>query len=203
MNKLILASSSPRRRFLLESIGYYPDQIIKPDIDKQPLKKELPIKLAERLAIAKAVKVSDSYKEAMVLAVDTVIARGRMVIPKPKDKTEAAQSLRLLSGRRHVVYTGICVIKMGKKISKVVQTKLKFKLLTDEEVCFFAESCEWKNKSSTYELQGIAGAYISWINGHPSNVIGLPVHEVYKILSGLGLKQRLLNRAVDKYEKRF
>ena len=97
----------------------------------------------------------------------------------------------MLSGRRHVVYTGICIIKGEKCIKKVVQTKLKFKLLTNQEIDNLVKSNEWKDKSGGYALQGMAGAYISWISGHPSNVIGLPVHETYKILNGIGLKQNI------------
>jgi septum formation protein len=190
MNKLILASSSPRRKFLLESIGYYPDEIVAPKIDEQPHKKELPVRLAERLAVEKALKVAQDHPHDFILAADTIVARGRLIIPKPKDEEEARLFLTLLSGRRHTVYTGICVIKGDKKVHKVVQTKLKFKLLTDEEILYLLKSNEWQDKSGGYALQGIAGAYISWINGHPSNVIGLPTHDTYKILSGLGLKQR-------------
>ncbi|WPX97283.1 Maf family protein [Candidatus Bandiella euplotis] len=192
MNRLVLASSSPRRRILLESIGYRPDIIISPDIDESPNKKELPCKLAQRLASEKASIVAKNYPTDIVLAADTIVARGRMVIPKPQDEKQAHLFLKLLSGRRHTVYTGICVTKGEKIVCKVVQTKLKFKLLTENEIRYLLDSNEWKDKSGGYALQGVAGAYITWINGHPSNVIGLPVHETYKILSGLGLKQKTL-----------
>ncbi len=192
MNRLILASSSPRRKFLLESIGYYPNKIVHPLIDEKPYKKELPVKLAGRLAMGKASKIAHDYPDDIILAADTVVARGRLIIPKPEDECEATRFLKLLSGRRHTVYTGICAIKGNRNIHKTVQTKLKFKLLTDEEIKCIIRSNEWKDKSGGYALQGVAGVYIVWINGHPSNVIGLPVHEVYKILNGLGLEQNIL-----------
>jgi septum formation protein len=190
MSKLILASSSPRRKHLLESIGYYPDSIVAPEIDEQPHKKEAPIRLAERLAAEKAIKVAEDYPQDVIIAADTIVARGRLIIPKPQDIGEAHKFLSLLSGRRHTVYTGVCVIKGDKKVCAVVQTKLKFKLLTEEEIQYLLDSNEWRDKSGGYGLQGIAGAYIAWINGHPSNVIGLPVHETYKILTGLGFKRK-------------
>lgn len=191
MYKFILASSSPRRISLLKSIGYTPDKIVPANIDETPMAKELPAKLAERLALEKASKVHEQFPESLILGADTIVARGRLIIPKPKDAIEAHKYLKLLSGRRHVVYTGICIINGDKYLKKVVQTKLKFKLLTNQEIDNLIISNEWKDKSGGYALQGVAGAYISWISGHPSNVIGLPVHETYKILSGIGLKQTI------------
>jgi septum formation protein len=191
MYKFVLASSSPRRIDLLKSIGYEPDKIVPANIDETPKIRELPAKLAERLALEKAVKIHEQFPDSIILGADTIVARGRLIIPKPKDEIEAIKYLKLLSGRRHVVYTGICIIKGEKCIKKVVQTKLKFKLLTNQEIDNLVKSNEWKDKSGGYALQGMAGAYISWISGHPSNVIGLPVHETYKILSGIGLKQNI------------
>ena len=191
MYKLILASSSPRRLSLLKNIGYTPDKIVPANIDETPKAKELPAKLAERLAVEKASKIHEQFPESLVLGADTVVARGRLIIPKPKDEIEALKSLKLLSGRRHIVYTAVCVINGKQCLKKVVQTKLKFKLLTNQEIDNLIISNEWKDKSGGYALQGVAGAYISWISGHPSNVIGLPVHETYKILSGIGLKQTI------------
>ena len=191
MYKFILASSSPRRISLLKSIGYTPDKIVPANIDETPMAKELPAKLAERLALEKASKVHEQFPESLILGADTIVARGRLIIPKPKDEIEALKYLKLLSGRRHVVYTGICIINGDKYLKKVVQTKLKFKLLTNQEIDNSIISNEWKDKSGGYALQGVAGAYISWISGHPSNVIGLPLHETYKILSGIGLKQTI------------
>ena len=193
MNRLILASSSPRRKSLLESIGYHPYKIVVPNIDEEPFKKELPVQLVERLAIDKATKIAEDYPDDIVLAADTVKARGRLIISKPKDKPEAVKFLKMLSGRRHTVYTGVCVAKGEKRVCKIVQTKVKMKLLTDEEIKCLIQSNEWRDKAGAYALQGVGGAYISWINGSSSNVRGLPVHEVYKILNGLGLKQRGLD----------
>ena len=192
MSRLILASSSPRRKFLLESIGYNPYKIVGPRINEIPYKKELPVKLVERLAINKALEVAKDYPNDIVLAADTVKARGRLIIPKPKEESEAIKFLKLLSGRRHTIYTGVCIVKGERKICKTVQTKAKLKLLTDDEIKCLVQSNEWKDKSGGYALQGVGGAYISWINGSPSNAIGLPVHEVYKILNGLGLKQKII-----------
>jgi septum formation protein len=189
MYNFILASSSPRRISLLNNIGYYPDKIISADIDETPNKKELPKEYAKRMAFEKASKIHKQFSESLILAADTVVSRGRLILTKPKDKDDAHRIFKLLSGRRHSVFTGICIIKENKIITKVVETKLKFKLLTNKEIQNLINSNEWQDKSGGYALQGFASAYISWINGHPSNVIGLPVHETYKILNGLGLKQ--------------
>ncbi|MSO14235.1 Maf family protein [Rickettsiales endosymbiont of Trichoplax sp. H2] len=189
MYKFILASSSPRRISLLNNIGYNPDKIISADIDETPNKKELPKEYAKRMAFEKASKIHKQFSESLILGADTVVSRGRSILTKPKDKDDAHRIFKLLSGRRHSVFTGICIIKENKVITKVVETKLKFKLLTNMEIQNLIDSNEWQDKSGGYALQGFASAYISWINGHPSNVIGLPVHEAYKILNGLGLKQ--------------
>ena len=189
MYKFILASSSPRRISLLNNIGYNPDKIISADIDETPNKKELPKEYAKRMAFEKASKIHKQFSESLILGADTVVSRGRLILTKPKDKDDAHRIFKLLSGRRHSVFTGICIIKENKIITKVVETKLKFKLLTNKEIQNLIDSNEWQDKSGGYALQGFASAYISWINGHPSNVIGLPVHETYKILNGLGLKQ--------------
>ena len=192
MYNFILASSSPRRISLLNNIGYNPDKIISADIDETPNKKELPKEYAKRMAFEKASKIHKQFSESLILGADTVVSRGRLILTKPKDKHDAHRIFKLLSGRRHSVFTGICIIKENKIITKVVETKLKFKLLTNEEIQNLIDSNEWQDKSGGYALQGFASAYISWINGHPSNVIGLPVHETYKILNGLGLKQNTM-----------
>ena len=196
MYNFILASSSPRRLSLLKNIGYKPDNIISANIDETPNIRELPKKYAQRMAFEKASKIYKQFPKSLILGADTVVARGRLILTKPKDIDDAYKTFKLLSGRRHSVFTGVCVIKENKVITKVVETKLKFKLLTNEETENLVKSNEWQDKSGGYALQGFAGAYISWINGHPSNVIGLPVHETYKILNGLGLNQTVLSAAV-------
>ncbi|MFQ3307523.1 MAG: septum formation protein [Candidatus Midichloriaceae bacterium] len=189
----ILASSSKRRVDLLHSIGYKPDIVEKPNIDESPLKKESSINLVKRLSNIKANTIAEKFSpNDIILAADTIVERGSSIIPKPKNKIEAKHFLQLLSGRRHRVYTGVCVVNNGKSIHKEVKTIVQFKRMSNEEIDFLVASNEWDGKCGAYGLQGIAGAYISWINGHPSNVIGLPVHETYKILSGLGLKQSIL-----------
>ena len=194
MYNLILASSSRRQIVLLESIGYKPDKIVSVCINEEPRQKELPRKLVERLALEKVGHIREKFPSCLILGTATMVARGRRMFPKPRDKTEACNYLKSLSGRRHTVYTAVCVMKAHESFTKVVETKLKFKLLTNQEINVILESNEWKEMHGGYDLQGVAGAYISWINGHVSNVIGLPVHETYKILSGaIGLKQAVGN----------
>jgi len=190
MDNLILASSSLRRLELLRSIGYKPDQVIHPEVDETPLKKELPNRYVKRIAHKKGLKVSQKFPTSVVISADTIVTRARMIITKPKDIIDAKKILKMLSGRRHLVYTGVCVMNQGNVIETVVETKVKFKLLTDFEIDNLIESEEWRGKAGGYALQGLAGMYIKWIRGHPSNVIGLPVHETYKILSGMGKIQQ-------------
>ena len=128
---LILASASPRRLDLLRQIGIEPDAIIPADIDETPEKNELPRHLAERLAIAKARHVAGQNADAFILSADTVVAVGRRIVGKPDSERDAAKMLKLLSGRRHKVMSGVCVIAPdGHEISKVVTTSVSVKRLT-------------------------------------------------------------------------
>ncbi len=188
----ILASSSPRRKELLKSVGYCPDQFISPDVDETILKKEFPLVAAKRLAELKSKTIAQKFPEAVVLASDTIVARGRTILGKPKDRKEAHHFLELLSGRRHDVFTGISITTGMSTISKVVKTKVKFKRLVGSEIQLLLDANEWSDKSGAYALQGMAAAYITWINGSPSNVIGLPLCETHKMLSGFGVKQKLI-----------
>ena len=191
MNTLILASSSPQRLSLLYNIGYKPDRVTSPCIDKTIRAKELPRDYCKRISLAKALKVSSQFTKSFVLGVCTVMSRGRMILTKPHHIDDAYKLFKLLSGRRHSVFTGICVIKNNKTtIFKIVQTKIKFKVLSYGEIEYLIHSNEWQNQHGCYSFNTISGAFIEWVNGHPSNVIGLPVHETYKILNGVGLKQQ-------------
>ena len=191
MNNFILASSSPQRLSLLYNIGYKPDRVVPPCINKAIHPKELPRDYCKRISLAKSSKVSKQFTKSFVLGVCTVVSRGRMILTKPHHTKDAYKLFNLLSGRRHSVFTGICVIKNNKTtVFKIVQTKIKFKVLSHKEIEYLIHSNEWHNQYRYYSFNTISGAFIEWVNGHPSNVIGLPVHEVYKILNGLGLKQQ-------------
>ncbi len=184
---LVLASSSPRRRDLLARIGAAADRIASPDIDESPLKAEQPRAYALRLAQAKAAAV-DRQAGEVVLAGDTTVALGRRILP-PAD-TEAVQRklLGLISGRRHRCISAICVIGLdGTARTRVVETVVTFKRLTDAEIDAYIASGEGLGKAGGYAIQGRAEALIRNVAGSHSGVIGLPLFETRALLKAAGI----------------
>jgi len=191
--RLILASASPRRLQLLDQIGIAPDEMIPADIDETPHKGEAPRSLATRLAREKAqaaAKVARGKGEegnALVLAADTVVAVGRRILPKPELVDEAAACLRLLSGRAHRVYTGLCLVTVkGGLRQRLVETRVRFKRLSRDDFEAYLATGEWRGKAGGYAIQGKAGAFVQKIIGSPSNIVGLPLHETLNLLNGEG-----------------
>jgi septum formation protein len=185
--KLILASASPRRKDLLQQIGIVPDLIDPADIDESPLKNELPRQYAERIAEQKASAAALKHTSDFVLGADTVVTTGRRILPKAIDDAEVKKYLKLLSGKQHSVLTAICIISPdGKKSARVVTTKVKFKLLTQNEIDAYIKSGEGIGKAGGYAIQGLAGGFVKAINGSYSSVVGLPLFETKNILTGLG-----------------
>ncbi len=181
--RLILASASPRRVELLARIGVVPDAICPADIDETPLKAELPRVYAARISLQKARAIE---AQGLILAADTVVAVGRRILGKPESTAEAEGFLRLLSGRRHRVITGIALRLEDKSWSKQVQTAVRFKPLSEGEIAAYLASKEWQGKAGGYAIQGMASAFIPWINGSYSNVVGLPLAETANLLAGAG-----------------
>ena len=184
---LVLASASPRRIELLAQIGIAPDRIDPADIDETPLKGETPPRLAERLARTKAEAVAARSPGAVVLAADTVVAVGRRFLEKAADEAEAARFLRLLSGRNHRVFTGVAVVADGRTTTRVNETRVAFKTLSDAEIAAYVASGEWRGKAGGYAIQGSAEGLIQWIQGSHSGVMGLPMHETASLLRAFGL----------------
>lgn len=188
---LILASSSPRRLALLRQVGIEPDRIADPKVDEAASPRELPRAYALRLAQAKAAAVPARIdgRGCFILAADTVVACGRRILPKASSEAEAERCLRLLSGRRHRVYTGVCVrAPDGRARSRLVCTVVRFKRLSDEERAEYLASGEWRGKAGGYAIQGRAEAFVASLNGNYSNVVGLPLHDTVNLLRGLGWK---------------
>ena len=190
---LILASASPRRLALLNQIGIDPEHLVPADVDETPEKGELPRKLAVRLADLKAIAAQHKARQAgfadnaLVLGADTVVAVGRRILPKAEMMDEASQCLRLLSGRAHRVYTGITVLTpSGQKRQRLVETRIRFKRLSNKEIEAYLASAEWKGKAGGYAIQGIAGAFVVKLTGSYSGVVGLPLHETAALLAGEG-----------------
>ena len=184
---LVLASASPRRLELLRQIGIVPAAIDPAALEETPLKGELPRDHAERLAAAKAEAVAGRHGGAFVLAADTVVALGRRILPKAEDEAAARRCLALLSGRRHRVLGSVTVIAPdGRRARRLVTTMVKVKHLSAGEVDRYLASGEWRGKAGGYAIQGRAAAFVPWINGSYSNVVGLPLAETAALLTGLG-----------------
>jgi septum formation protein len=184
---LVLASASPRRLELLARIGVVPDRVSPVDLDEAPRKAELPRLLAQRLARAKAQAAHALAPEAIVLAADTVVGVGRRILGKPADVDEARRFLGLLSGRRHRVLTGVCLVRPdGKASERLVTTILAFQRLTDAQIEAYLDSGEWRGVAGGYQIQKHAEVFVRFLSGSHSNVVGLPLFETAQLLRGAG-----------------
>ena len=185
--RLILASASPRRLDLLARIGVIPDSVRPPDVDESPHKAELPRVHAQRLAREKALAVAAKEPDAWVLAADTVVAVGRRILPKVEDEHALRGCMKLLSGRRHRVLTGVALAIPGKPMrERLVETTIAMKRLSDEEIEYYASHGEWRGKAGGYALQGYGEVYVRHIAGSYSNVVGLPLAETRLLLKSAG-----------------
>jgi septum formation protein len=196
--KFVLASGSPRRLALLNQAGIEPDALRPSDMDETPKRGELPRACANRLARLKAeaahnlIRADEELQGAYILAADTVVAVGRRILPKAELIDEAAQCLRLLSGRNHRVHTAICLVTPKEAYrQRLVETRVRFKRLSQEDIEAYLSSGEWRGKAGGYAAQGIAGSFIVKIVGSYTNVVGLPLYEVTALLSGEGYPIRL------------
>jgi septum formation protein len=201
---LVLASASSRRLALLEQVGIEPDALRPASIDETPKKGEPPRTYAQRLARTKAMTVRQRLERepdltgAYVLGADTVVSVSRKIIGKPEYLNEAAAALQTLSGRSHRVFTSVCLITdTGSVKVRTVETRVRFKRLSREEIDAYLASGEWRGKAGGYAIQGIAGAFVQKIVGSYSNVVGLPLIEVVQLLTGEGFPVYFnwLNRA--------
>ncbi|RKD27980.1 septum formation protein [Caminicella sporogenes DSM 14501] len=183
MNKIILASSSPRRREILKNIGLKFD-IVKADIEEKVRTDEKPEQIVMALAFEKAINIANKIeKDFIIIAADTIVYKDR-VLGKPKNFEEAYEMLKLLEDDIHYVYTGIAVIKAGshKKVVDFEKTKVKIKKLTDEKIKRYIETGEVWDKAGAYAIQGFGSLIVEWIEGDYFNVVGLPISKLDKIL---------------------
>lgn len=182
---LILGSGSPRRLELLAVLGITPDAVRPPDIDEDPLKGELPRPYCARIAREKVAAV-EAAPDDIVLCADTTVALGRRILGKPSTAAEAAEFLTALSGRRHRVFTALAV-KRGDKIrERVVESRVKMKQLSNVELNGYLASGDWQGKAGGYSIQGPGGAFIPWISGSHSAIVGLPLVETAHLLGAAG-----------------
>lgn len=193
ISKLVLASGSPRRLELLQQCGVEPEFLAPVDADETPNKGEVPRSLAKRLAKEKAqlayerVSASEDMKGSLILAADTVVGLGRRILPKAEMIDEASNCMRLLSGRNHRVYTGITLVTpSGAMRHKLVESRVRFKRLSRDEMEAYLASGEWRGKAGGYAIQGIAGSFVVKLIGSYTNVVGLPLYETMAMLVGEG-----------------
>ncbi len=200
---LVLASASPRRLALLEQVGIEPDALRPASIDETPRRGEQPRSYSQRIARAKALTAKERLARepnlagAFVLAADTVVAVSRKIIGKPEYLNEAAAALQTLSGRSHRVYTSLCLVTPAGAVRlRTVETRVRFKRLSPEELDSYLACGEWRSKR-WLRHPGIAGAFVQKIVGSYSNVVGLPLIEVVHLLTGEGFPVYFnwLNRA--------
>ena len=191
--KLVLASGSPRRLGLLNQAGIEPDALMPAEVDEIPLKGELPRAVATRLAREKAeaslaaIKRDEELRGSFLIAADTVVAVGRRVLPKAETLDQAAQCLRLLSGRAHRVYTGVCLVTPKEAFrQRLVETRVRFKRLSNDDLDAYLASGEWRGKAGGYAIQGLAGTFVVKLVGSYTNVVGLPLYESVGLLGGEG-----------------
>ena len=191
--KLVLASGSPRRIDLLNQVGIEPDQLLPVTIDESPKRNELPRNLAKRLAREKAeaasaiVGADPELAGSLIVAADTVVGVGRRCLPKAELIEEAAACLRLVSGRSHRVYTGVVVVTPKRQFrQRLVETRVRFKRLTHEDIDSYLASGEWQGKAGGYAIQGLAGGFVVRLVGSYTNVVGLPLYETVALLHSEG-----------------
>jgi septum formation protein len=191
--RFVLGSASPRRLALLAQIGVRPDAILPAEIDETPRPREEPRALAERLASEKALASAAiaagraDLAPCLTLGADTVVGVGRRILPKCETREDAELCLDLLSGRGHRVFTGLALVTGGGAVRRrLVETRLRFKHLSPNEVEAYLASAEWRGKAGGYAIQGLAGAFVERLVGSYSNVVGLPLAETVALLGGQG-----------------
>jgi septum formation protein len=183
--RLVLGSGSPRRKELLAQLGIVPDAILPPDIDEDPQRGELPRPYCVRLAREKVMAVQ-AGPEDIVLCADTTVALGRRILGKPGNAGEAAAFLTLLGGRRHQVITAVAVRRGARIWTRESVSAVKMKRLSDAELNTYLQGGDWQGKAGGYAIQGAAGAFIPWISGSFTGIVGLPLAETAALLQAAG-----------------
>ncbi len=179
---IILASKSPRRRELLIKMGITDFKVLPAKGEDNPAPGLSPVEAVKHIALGKARQVSGKYSGSLVIAADTLVYVGSEPLGKPADREEAKRMLRLLSGRTHDVYTGVCV-KLGEKmLCEAERTRVTFRELTDDEIATYVATGEPMDKAGAYGVQGRGAVMVERIDGDFFNVMGLPLCRLYKML---------------------
>jgi septum formation protein len=189
---LILASSSPRREHFLRELGFR-FRKDHPEVDERVRRGERPRDYVLRLAVTKAQQVAGRRPRSWVVAADTAVVVEGSILGKPRDDRDARRMLRKLSGRWHLVVSGIALVCREKRteLSRTSSTRVRFRKMTEEEIRWYVSTGEPSDKAGAYAIQGKGGLYVQRINGSPSNVIGFPVEAFYQLLLKAGWGQAL------------
>lgn len=185
----MLGSASPRRLELLAQIGIVPEALRPADIDETPARSETPRAYVCRMAVQKACAIDLAPHEALLTA-DTTVAVGRRILGKPADRDEAAQFMRMMAGRRHKVLTAIALRHDGRTRHRLVETLVRMRPIPDRDLVAYLDVGDWQGKAGAYAIQGAAAAYIPWIRGSFSAVVGLPLSETAAMLAAIGITPR-------------
>lgn len=188
--RLILGSASPRRLELLAQIGIVPDALRPADIDETPRKAEPPRDYVRRMAAEKAAALDLADDEALLTA-DTTVAVGRRILGKPADRDEAAAFMRLMSGRRHVVLTAIALRHGSRTALRLVESKVRMRSIDPAALERYLDAGDWQGKAGGYAIQGAAAAFIPWLEGSFSAVVGLPLSETAAMLAAIGIHPKI------------
>ena len=184
----MLASASPRRADLLTAAGFAFD-VVPANVDERLRPGETPDEHVARLALAKAAAVAGQYPRRGVIAADTVVVAGNLILGKPESDQDAADMLRRLSGRSHEVLTGLCVCHLGRMRQTVERSTVRFAALSEDEIAWYVASGEPRDKAGAYAIQGLASRFVASVEGSYSNIVGLPVSTLYGLLCDLGLTE--------------
>ena len=185
-NKLILASSSPRRQKLLTQVRI-PFSVRNPNVDESQITTNDPVEKVKQLALIKGKNVPIQHPEAIILAADTVVAYKQQIFEKPNNKEDAYQMLLALSGNVHEVYTGVMIRSLEQKSIFIERTQVEFLPLTDQEIEWYVSSEEPYDKAGAYGIQGLGAMFVKNINGDYFNVVGLPISRVVRELKSFSV----------------
>jgi len=180
--KLVLASGSPRRAEILNSVGWEFEKAI-PDVDESVIDGESPEDYVQRLAVEKARAVGSTYRDRLVLAADTTVVIGGEIIGKPDDLEDARRMIAMLAGKWHAVLTGVAVSQNGSTNVGIQSTRVKFAAISDAEINFLVEKGDPLDKAGGYAVQAQAALFIEGIEGDYWNVVGLPISLVYRLVA--------------------
>jgi septum formation protein len=185
---LILASASPRRRDLLSTLGLT-FQVVTAEIEEIPLPHEAPRDFALRVAEKKALVVGVKYPHAWVIGADTVVVIEGAILGKPRDRDDAKRMLQHLAGREHVVITGYTLVKVAddKKVGGVEETRVKIDSLEERAIDWYVDTGEPLDKAGGYAIQGKGAFMVEWIEGSYTNVVGLPLCQIMRLLKDVGI----------------